>query len=163
LYRADLCETAGPWTDLTLEEDWEYDCRIASLGTRLHYCDEFVVEVRDHFENRLCKGNAIDARRLRERARAHCLILEHARKANLTEDSPEMQHFARELFLLSRQCGAAGLGPDSKRLFKLAKDASGEQRGKAWDFKLYQLLASVAGWTRLGKIACYSDTIRDER
>jgi len=163
LYRADLCETAGPWTDLTLEEDWEYDCRIASLGTRLHYCDEFVVEVRDHFENRLCKGNAIDAHRLRERARAHCLILEHARKANLTEDSPEMQHFARELFLLSRQCGAAGLGPDSKRLFELAKDASGEQRGKAWDFKMYQLLASVAGWTRLGKIACYSDTIRDER
>src|SRR5262249_13648909 len=104
-----------------------------------------------------------DAHRMRERARAHSLILMHARKADIAEDSPEMQHFARELFLLSRQCGAAGIGPESKELFKLAKTASGERRGKAWDFKLYALLASVAGWTRLGKIACYSDTIRHER
>jgi hypothetical protein len=163
LYRATICKQAGPWTDLRLEEDWEYDCRIASLGVRLHYCDEFVVEVRDHNQNRLCKGAALDAQRMRERARAHSLILKHARKADLAEDSPEMQHFARELFLLSRQCGAAGLARESKELFNLAKDASGEQRSKAWDFKLYGFLASVAGWTRLGKIACYSDTIRNER
>ena len=161
LYRATACDTAGPWTDLRLEEDWEYDCRIASFGVRLHYCEEFVVEVRDHTEDRLCKGDTLNAHRMRERARAHSLILTHARKAEIPEDSPEMQHFARELFLLSRQCGAAGLGPESKELFNLAKDASGQRRGKAWDFKLYALLASVAGWTRLGKIACYSDTFRN--
>ena len=161
LYRASACDTAGPWTDLRLEEDWEYDCRIASFGVRLHYCDDFVVEVRDHTEDRLCKGDALNAHRMRERARAHSLILMHARKADITEDSPEMQHFARELFLLSRQCGAAGLGRESRELFNLAKSASGERRGKAWDFKLYGLLASIAGWTRLGKIACYSDAFRN--
>ena len=70
------------------------------------------------------------------------------------------QHFARELFLLSRQCGAAGLAEQSKELFELARESSGEVRGNAWDFKLYGFLASIARWTRLGKMACYSDGIR---
>ena len=68
LYRTSLCDEAGPWTDLRLEEDWEYDCRVASLGVRLHYCDEFIVEVRDHDDHRLCKGDALGAERMRERA-----------------------------------------------------------------------------------------------
>lgn len=163
LYRASVCEEAGPWTNLKLEEDWEYDCRVASLGVRLHYCEEFVVEVRDHNDGRLCKGAALDAERTRERVRAHKLILSHARKAGLKEDAPEVQHFARELFLLSRQCGAAGLATESKELFELAREASGKTRGNGWDFKLYGFLASIAGWTRLGKMACYSDSIRNER
>lgn len=163
LYRASVCDEAGPWTDLKLEEDWEYDCRVASLGVRLHYCDEFVAEVRDHDDDRLCKGEARDARRMRERARSHRLILLHAQKAGIADESDEMQHFARELFLLSRQCGAAGLASESRELFELARDASGEARGKGWDFKLYRFLASIAGWTRLGKMACYSDSIRNER
>ncbi|MEK6302307.1 MAG: glycosyltransferase family A protein [Acidobacteriota bacterium] len=163
LYRASVCEQAGPWTDLRLEEDWEYDCRVASLGVRLHYCDEFIVEVRDHDEGRLCKGEAFDPARMRERARSHRLILAHAQRAGIAEESGEMQHFGRELFLLSRQCGAAGLAEESKELFELARQASGEARGNGWDFKLYGTLASIAGWTRLGKMACYSDSIRNER
>jgi len=163
LYRASVCEQAGPWTDLKLEEDWEYDCRVASRGVRLDYCDEFIVEVRDHDEGRLCKGEAFDPVRMRERARSHTLILSHALEAGIDRDSPEMQHFARELFLLSRQCGAAGLATESRELFELSRGASGTARGKGWDFKLYGFLASTAGWTRLGKIACYSDSIRNER
>ena len=38
----DVTDLAGPWTELRNEEDWEYDCRIASNGGRLHYCDAFV-------------------------------------------------------------------------------------------------------------------------
>jgi hypothetical protein len=160
LYRASLCERAGPWTDLRIDEDWEYDCRIASLGVRLDYCEDFVVEVRDHDENRLCRGGAFEALRMRERGRARTLMLSHARKAGIAEDSPEMQQLARELFLLSRQCGAAGLVEESRELFSLAREASGMIRGNSWDFMLYGLLASIAGWARLGKMACYSDNIR---
>ena len=72
----------------------------------------------------------------------------------------EMQHFARELFLLSRQCGAADLIEESRELFSLARQASGKTRGNSWDFKLYGLLASIAGWARLGRLTCYSDSIR---
>lgn len=160
LYRSSLCEKAGAWTDLRLEEDWEYDCRIAALGVRLHYCNEFIAEVRDHDQQRLCKGEALDPRRLKERARSHTLILAHARSAGIDESFKEMQHFARELFLLSRQCGAAGLALESKELFASARAASGAVRGEGWDFKLYGLMAGITGWTRLGRVACYSDSIR---
>jgi hypothetical protein len=160
LYRASICEQAGPWSDLKLEEDWEYDCRVAALGVRLHFSDEFVVEVRDHDQNRLCKGVALDPVRLKERAKAHALILAHAQRAGIKETEPEMQHFARELFLLARQCGVAGLVNESRELFAVAKRASGKSRGEGWDFKLYELLADVTGWTFLGKMACRSDSLR---
>lgn len=160
LYRADVCEQAGPWSNLRLEEDWEYDCRVAALGVSLHFCDEFIVEVRDHDQNRLCKGDALDPVRLKERAKAHALILSHARRAGLDDSSPEMGHFARELFLLSRQCGAAGLAAESKKLFGLAKSASGQVRAEKWDFKLYESLADITGWTFLGKMVCLSDSLR---
>jgi glycosyltransferase involved in cell wall biosynthesis len=160
LYRASLCERAGPWSGLRLEEDWEYDCRVAALGVRLDYCAEFVAEVRDHPEVRLCRGSALDPARLRERARAHALIFKHAERAGIEPALAEMQHFARELFLLSRQCGAAGLAAESRELFALARAASGEGRSNGWDFRAYRLLAAVAGWSLVGKVACYSDGLR---
>lgn len=160
LYRSSLCELAGPWTDLKLEEDWEYDCRVAAEGARLHYCDEFVAEVRDHEQNRLCKGEALDPVRLAARAQSHALILSHAKRAGIDESYPEMQHFAREMFLLSRQCGAGGLAEESRNLFALAREASGEARASGWDFKMYRFLAGIIGWSHLGKVACYSDNFR---
>ncbi len=88
------------------------------------------------------------------------MILSNAHRAGIGESSPEMQHFARELFLLSRQCGAAGLEDESRKLFTLARQASGATRAKGWDFKLYKSLASVTGWARLGKMACLADNLR---
>jgi hypothetical protein len=145
---------------LRLEEDWEYDCRIASLDTRLNYCNEFVVEVRDHGAGRLCRGEALDPQRLSERTKAHKLIFSHAQHAEISEDTPEMRHFARELFLLSRQCGSAGLAKESEELFSLSRKASGEERGNGWDFRLYEFVAKIVGWTLLGKVACMSDWFR---
>ena len=163
LYRRDVTDFAGPWVDLWNEEDWEYDCRIAAQDVRLHYVADFVSEERKHSGDRLSTSGSRDPSKLKHRAQAHALILGHAQRAGIGEDEPEMQHFGRELFLLSRQCGAAGLANESKQLFELAKRASGESRARGWDFKLYGFLASIAGWTRLGKMACYSDTIRNDR
>lgn len=160
LYRASLCSQAGPWSDLRLEEDWEYDCRIASLGVRLHYTDAYVSEVRDHGEFRLCRGEALDPVRLKERARSHVLVFGHARKAGIREDSTEMQRYARELFLLSRQCGAACLPQESRSLFELARQASGPVRGNGMDFRFYGMLANMFGWTTAGNIACFMDRFR---
>jgi glycosyltransferase involved in cell wall biosynthesis len=160
LYRSSLCEAAGPWTDLRLEEDWEYDCRVASLGVTLHYCETYVAEVRNHGSDRLSHGNALDPSRLSDRARAHGLIHGHAMRAQIPVDSPERQHFARELFLLSRQCGAAGLREESRELFLLAKAASGEDRAKGLDFRLYSMAAGLLGWSLAGSLACAADRLR---
>jgi glycosyltransferase involved in cell wall biosynthesis len=163
LYRRRVTDKAGPWTDLLNEEDWEYDCRIATQDIFLNYVTEFVSEEREHDGPRLSRGGARDWHKLLQRAAAHALILEHARAAAIAETASEMQHFARELFLLSRQCGAAGLAAESKELFGLARRASGEDRSKGFDFKLYRFVAGIIGWSSIGKLACYSDGIRDER
>lgn len=160
LYRRSVIDSAGPWTALRNEEDWEYDCRIAAHDISLHYVPAFISEEREHEGARLSRGGCKQKDKLKDRATAHALILEHAQRAGVAAEAPEMQHFARELFLLSRQCGAAGLAAESKRLFGLAKSASGQARGERWDFKLYGLLAAVTGWRALGAVACYSDKLR---
>lgn len=159
LYRASVCERAGPWTDLRLEEDWEYDCRIAALGGRLVWCDQPVSEHRDHWGDRLSRGSGLDAARLLPRARSHELVLGHAFRAGLA-GSVEMQRYARELFLLSRQCGAANLVVWSRRLFELSRSASGAERARGMDFRLYRAVCAVLGWRVCGSISCWADRFR---
>lgn len=161
LYRRALCDRAGPWTGLRLEEDWEYDCRVAALGTSLAWCERYVCEVRDHGGDRLGRGSALDAPRQAQRARSHALIYAHARRAGITSDTPEMRQFARSLFLLARQCGAAGLAKESRELFDLAREASGTARAHGLDFRAYRWLASVFGWAALGRASGFLDRLRN--
>src|SRR5207244_3153413 len=142
LYRATVIHAAGPWTSLRVEEDWEYDARIASQGVRLAWCEEWVCDIREHGDH---LSGRMDAATLRDRAAAHALIYAHARRAGIAADAPEMRHFARELFLLARQCGAAELAEESRRLFELAREASGGEAGRM-QFRLYRALAGVVGW-----------------
>lgn len=157
LFRRETTDRAGPWLDLRAEEDWEYDARVASLGTKLHYCPAWVSETRELDPNRASVKGGPGV--MRDRARAHTLIYEHAVRAGIGEDSPEMRHFARELFLLARQCGAAELAADSKRLFALARQASGPDRNRL-QFRAYEGLARVIGWIAVGKLATMSDRLR---
>jgi hypothetical protein len=157
LYRREVCDRAGPWSDLRLEEDWEYDCRIAALGVRLAWVAAYVCEVRDHEGDRLCRGTALDPGRQAQRARSHVLIYGHARRAGIGADAPEMQHFARALFLLARQCGAAGLARDSRELFELAQAACGAQRARGLDFRVYGTFARVLGWGAAGRASLWMD------
>jgi glycosyltransferase involved in cell wall biosynthesis len=158
LYRASLIERAGAWTTLQNEEDWEYDARIAALGVRLHYVPDWVSETRHHDDNRLSRFGR-NPESLRHRARAHALILEHAQRAGIGIDTPEMQHYARELFLLARQCGAAGLRDESRMLFALSREASGAEGDRA-QFRAYAAATRVLGWQLTGRLACFSDRWR---
>lgn len=161
LYRSTACERAGPWTDLRLEEDWEYDCRVALAGGRLAWCNAEVCEHRDHAGRRLSRGSVREAARQAQRARSHALIYAHARRAGIGSDTPEMQQFARSLFLLARQCGAAGLPQESHELFRLAREASGAKRARGFDFRAYSALAGVFGWAALGRASQWLDGLRN--
>jgi hypothetical protein len=155
-----VTDLAGPWTELKNEEDWEYDCRIARNGGWLHYCDVFVSEERVTLGHHVSTGGSSHPEKLRSRAHAHKLILEHALAAQIAHDSPEMQHFARELFLLARKCGAVGLGAEARILFKLARQASGKQRSRGIDFLLYSAGARLVGWRAMGSLTCGLDRFR---
>ena len=160
LYRKSLTDAAGPWLALSSEEDWEYDCRLAATDVRLFYVPEFVSEEREHAGPRLSLGGAVVPDKLRDRSTAHMKIFEHALRAGIGTESSEMQHFARELFLLARQCGAAGLASESRSLFLLAKAASGKQRAGGLDFRVYAIAAGVLGWSLAGFLACTADRLR---
>lgn len=160
LYRRKIIDQAGAWADLWNEEDWEYDCRIASQNVKLHYVPEFISDHRGPPGARLSRDGSTNPGKLKDRAEAHKLILGHAQKAGIQCNASEMIHFARELFQLSRYCGAAGLAKESRELFKLSRVASGEKRAKGLDFKLYNMGSHILGWIIMGKLACFSDKLR---
>lgn len=160
LYRRSVCDEVGPWSELRLEEDWEYDCRVAALGTRLVHCEEFLVEVRDHGGERLCRGDAYAPERLKYRAEAHELIFRHAMRAGIRVSDPSLIQFARKLFLLARQCGAADMPCESQRLFELSRTASGPQKAMAADYQVYRFLTKIFGWRLIGLACCHLDRIR---
>ncbi len=160
LYRRKVTDLAGSWIELRNEEDWEYDCRIARNGARLYYCDAFVSDERVIVGEHLSAGGATDPEKVRSRALAHKLIFEHALAAQIDHGEPEMQHFARELFLLARQCGAAGLADEAQMLFELARQASGTERSRGIDFVLYGAGARVVGWRAMGSLTCSLDRLR---
>lgn len=155
LFRRTVTDVVGPWSDLRLEEDWEYDARVAALGIRLAYVDEIVAEHRDHPAGRLSRGAAMDPARLRERARAHELILEHARRGGVSSEAAEMQTFARELFHLARLCGLAGLPAESRRLVEAARRVS-----SALDLRAYELGGRLLGWTSAARLADRLERLR---
>jgi glycosyltransferase involved in cell wall biosynthesis len=155
LYRRSVTDAAGAWTDLRLEEDWEYDSRVAALGFDLAYVGEVVAEHRDHPQERLSRGLGSDPRRLRMRAQAHELIAAHAHEAGLDRRLPEMQHFARELFHLARQCGAAGLRQESRELLAAAIKISA-----ARDLRAYNFVARLIGVRRAGTMSQALDRLR---
>jgi hypothetical protein len=163
LYRRSVTDAAGPWTGLWNEEDWEYDCRVAALGPRLCYVPHFVSEQRGHSGERLSRDGSRDPDKLRDRAAAHALILGHARRAGITPDQEEMRHFARELFLLARQCGAAGRPAEARRLHALATEASDPLAGRRVDLRAYGVIAGLVGWDRLGRLSCAMDRARERR
>lgn len=149
LYRASLLTEAGPWTGLRIEEDWEYDCRMAASGVRLAYCPAWVCEVREHDPIPLTQNL------MRDRARSHELVASHARSAGLDRDAPPMRQFARELFHIARQCGAFGLPGESCQLITLAREIADTP-----DLRIYEAVARRIGWQRVGRASAWLDTLR---
>jgi len=161
LYRRTVVDMAGPWIALHNEEDWEYDCRVAVLGIRLYYCNVLVSEQRGHPGDQISRHGWSDPERLLDRAAAHTLIFSHAQKAGITSEIPEMKHFARELFMLSRRCGAKGLTRESAELFRLSRQASESRRAMGWDFRLYGFFAKLAGWQTAGSLCLLLEQARE--
>lgn len=160
LFRRAVTDEVGPWTSLRQEEDLEYDGRVGALGVRLAWCPEILVDVRHHVGSRAGGNSLADPQRMRGRCEAHSLIYQHARRHGIGPEDPHMQRYARELFLLARQCGAAGLAKEARDLFELARQASGPVRARGLDFRVYRGAAALVGWGAVGRIACWSDAFR---
>lgn len=144
LYRRSVTDAAGPWLELRLNEDWEYDARIGATGVRLVRVAEWVSREYEHDGPKLSGGTAgTDPAKLRERALAQQLIFRHALRTGIGPEAPERRHFARAAFLLSRLCCVAGETDSARTCWKLAVKASGNRMPDLW---LFRMVAAVVGW-----------------
>jgi len=159
LYRACLLNQAGPWSSLLNEEDWEYDCRIASIGVKLDYRPEVLVTVRSHGEIHFGQINHHDTKKLSDKASAYEAIYRHALAANVELSNLEFKKFNRMVFFLARRCAERNLNKDAKRLMQLAKFSAHGFRRKL-EYMLYTTLSYVLGWNRVGKISAKFDKRR---
>jgi len=154
LYRRDLLDRIGPWMPWINEEDWEYDARAGATGAPLAWVSEPVSVRRIHLAvGHLSDGGCEDPRKLAHRALAQESLFRCAREVGVSRRAPEMAHFARAAFLLSRQCGLAGADQASRDLFRLARRASSLRRRLAPDLLIYGLLASLLGWNRAARLS----------
>jgi len=158
LYRREVIDQAGAWLPLSNEEDWEYDARIAALGRPIAKVDQVVGVMRRHGEGHASGGARARRRTLHHQSLARERIVGHALRAGVAREAPEMQHAVRAVFLLSRQCGAAGLVEDSRRLFELVRRLALDPA--AFDLRCYATAARVAGWRPAGVLAGALDRLR---
>lgn len=157
LYRHSLLATIGPWQAWINEEDWEYDGRCGATGTELAWVEEPCSIRRIHLsDEHLSDRGGSDPRKLADRAKARHSLFKSALAAGITLDIPEMKHFSRSVFLLSRQCADAGLELETKTLHALACRACSPGRVPA-DLLLYGWLGRRVGWRQAGRM---SQTLR---
>lgn len=154
LYRRDLLDRIGPWRSWINEEDWEYDARAGATDAPLAWVSEPVSVRRIHLPGgHLSDQGCEDPRKLSHRALAQASLFRCARQAGVGLEAPEMRHFARAAFHLSRQCALAGVPDASGRLYVLARQATTPRRRLAPDLLLYGLLAALLGWQRAARLS----------
>jgi glycosyltransferase involved in cell wall biosynthesis len=150
LYRRAVCDRAGPWSSLTYAEDYEYECRIARQGTRLHFCDAFVADYRLHSSTRLSGEVEVRPELIRDRARAYLLAFEHGRAAGFGGVRPD-RSFSQRLFRTACLCHA--LGDDENAAALLALLTGRSDRVLATRIRLHRLFSVAPGARRAGSLS----------
>lgn len=154
LYRASVLNSVGAWLPLINEEDWEYDCRIASLGGKLAYVDEFVSNARRH-DDHLSDQGSKDITKLKHRCMAQQEIYKHARAYMLLDareseiTAEDWSFYSKSVFLLARQCAAAGMADQASVMVELSIAANGRM---TIQHRVFCFLVSIVGWCNASKL-----------
>lgn len=159
LYRREVSDLVGPWTDMRMGEDWEYDARVGALGTRLVHRREPLSDHRKHAGSRLTGGDLSGAT-LRDLARLLPRLHACAVQAGVPDDGAEMRTFSRWAFLTARRCGTAGLVDEARTLLRLAANTGGDGRSRSWDLAAFRLLGRLVGLRWAGRAGALYDRIR---
>jgi len=162
LYRRSVCNAVGPWTNMRMGEDWQYDARVGALGTQLVFCDEYVSEHRHHAEPRLTGGQAPSLSALKDFGKLIPALHQCAVKAGVNSEADEMRHFSRWAFAVARQLGRAGVTEAAQKCFETARTAAGPCRNRL-DFRLYSGLSRLLGWRLSGNAAHWLDRVFKRR
>jgi hypothetical protein len=149
LFRRSVFDAVGEFVDVSVQIEWELECRAAALGVRLHHCRQFVSDTRSahHLEGR--RKGAIDRTQLDDYARVLALIASHARRVSIA--APARDRFARRVFAAARRSAAAGLESSAGQCLALAGESATRPLTRL-KIASYSVMAALAGWQRAGQV-----------
>ena len=155
LYRRTVTDAIGPWCNLWMSEDWEYDARAGAIGVRLVNCKQYVSEHRHHSGLRLTSpdNGTSDPEWLHNRVKLLSALWSNARQAQVYSDLPEYQHFSRWAFAIARQCAAAELINEAKNCLSLAEAAASSGGMSHFDLGAYKWVSQVVGYKIAGQLS----------
>jgi glycosyltransferase involved in cell wall biosynthesis len=126
LYRRDICDRAGPWSDLPFLEDVELDARIGRLGAKVRHCPDFLADFRDHLGHRASRQDLLERPDLlRDAVRAYSMIFSHARAAGVASSEKPMILFLEEVLLLGSRADKLLLSKESSICAQMIKETFG--------------------------------------
>jgi hypothetical protein len=147
LYRRSVVVDNGPFLDVSIHQDWEYECRAAARDVRLHHVRAYLADLRGahHLEGRK-KGGA-SGRKLTEVAGVLEAVLAHARTADVPHR--DLDTLSRQFFINARKCAAAGYQAESRRCLSIGiQTANARRRAR---IILFEAAAHRIGWQRAGR------------
>ncbi len=150
LYRREVCDRAGAWSNLSYAEDYEYECRIARQELRLHFCDAFVTDFRVHSSTQLSSEVERRPELIRDRARAYLLAFDHGRAAGFNSVRPD-RSFSWRIFRTACQCDVFADHESADALLTLLSGRCDPLL--ATQIRLHRLLCIVRGTRRAGSLS----------
>ncbi len=142
LYRREVCDRIGAWSDLRYSQDWEYDARAGAMGVKLVFVDAVVSDHRTHEapERQTGKGRWLDPV---SQLSFFSSLLSCAQTAGVSPDAPQMLHFIRWVFAAARSAGADGDVESARALMALAGQANGRM---SFQMGVYGGACRLFGW-----------------
>lgn len=147
LYRRDVVERIGPFQDLSIYEDWEYEARAASLGVALHHCPRFLADKRDAHQQEGRRKGGVPRARLADYLLVHEQLADYARHAGVAQS--HLDDFARRLFGVARRRAAQGFEEEARRALKLSLETARARLLRA-QLAAYAGASNRWGWTAVG-------------
>jgi glycosyltransferase involved in cell wall biosynthesis len=145
LWRRDVCDAIGAWSDLRCLEDWEHDLRAGLIGVRPVRVDAHVATVRDHAHARASGMNSgYTPELIKDMFSAHRNIWFRMREQRRCDWS-YLRGFSRKMFWIARMCGERGLEPEADEALDLAQEMMAT-RGSTIGVRAFRLFSRSVGW-----------------
>jgi hypothetical protein len=146
-YRRSVVDDNGSFLDVSIHQDWEYECRAAARGVRLHHARAYLADLRGAHQREGRKKGGASGRKLQEVTTVLERVLDLARSANVPP--PELDALSRQAFINARKCAAAGFQGDAERCLSLAlMTGSASRRAR---INMFAAVAGATGWRHAGR------------
>jgi hypothetical protein len=148
LFRREVAEAIGPYSEVSAQFDWEYESRAAARGVRLHHVQAYLGDTRGTHLLEGRKKGGVARHKLPDLAEVYARILGHARDARVP--AAALDAYSRRLFEVARLCAEAGFEAEARRSLALARGAAEAPLRKA-RMALYVAMSDRLGWQTVGR------------